>query len=162
MPTKKARAFQIRQKQKRRAKRRLATHSVRPDVRTANSDSFLATLGIVRKGFKGSNFPNVFLGARSHIYEPLSPKLSQLPETKGDRYEIQLLARIEQRRKYPAGAVTGGVKYAAPQQVKKLTIVCSPELTAQEFARKQAFYARAFSGIRFELVKGRFRKPDEY
>lgn len=129
MPTPKRRRFEIRKRQKRRAKRKPVIHG----ITGREIDPFNDLQKIVEKGFIGGPFVNAYITgqSKSGLFRlPIWSGESNLPETKGDKYAIRMMTRVKRDTITARGPLMPGEKvhvgFAYPSQIKVIYIKINP------------------------------------
>ncbi|MFA4907523.1 MAG: hypothetical protein WC602_04595 [archaeon] len=152
MPVPKRRKFLIAQKRKKAAKRREVVHAV--SFNHAASDSFLSLKSILKNGFVGTDFPNATMKEKkfpAHWVRTWTAP-SGLPETRGDMYSIEMLAKAKLMPE-DTGHMLAGVKRAYPGQIKKIYVYVDGSISSAEKAKRKAFYLKEFGSVAVEFVE---------
>jgi len=154
MPKLKRKKFEIKQKQKRRSKRKSVIHG----ITGIGKDVFNDLQKIVKKGFVGGDSPfvNAYItGGLSSGRPPSWSGVSNLPETKGDKYAIGMLTRVKRDTVTVKGALMPGeevhVGFAHPEQIKLISIKINPLVSEVEEERRKQFYRKKFPQKRIEF-----------
>lgn len=150
MPARKKRLVRIRQRQRRRAKRKAVHHLV--TGKEGRSEPFTDLRKIMKEGFKArtTNWGNAVVKPPGRMGTEVAfwCKPSNLPHTFGDTYAIEMLAPVERSDFYkkkplkPCECVE--VRYAYPDQIKKIFIRINPNATDLERKRRIEFYRKEF------------------
>ena len=164
------RRFNVLQRQKRRAKRKIVIkylrgHCVGKGTAAELTDSFNDLKKIVKEGCKrlentnGAAWVNAYIKSARlgtgnvHYFEA-----SRLPQTEGDKYALEMLTRIKrmplEKEKPLRPEQTVSVEYAYPGQIKRIYIVINPKLPRQEREKRKEFYRKELPKRLIEFIPG--------